>query len=681
MQLKKKVLATAVAMACSVMYAHATSITLEGDYIKIGTNAAGTLGSGGWADPGIQYDSTGTRTFNSAYDYLTPGSPFEGWTVKGLDSGSSALFSYTNNNTNVTSPSITGTNTNYSNILYNGTTFDNRAVWSGTNSNFDILNDVRFNNNQQFVDITTTLTLKVNVDTLYFGRFTDPDARAAAGDSSQTDNALGYGAIPNTNVVFSEALASRYALGLYTGQVGNVGVGISSSWSTDPVTYLNGTNNGNGDYTIGIGFVSSGLSIGDIVSFQYAYIFGPNAFAAGSTAVDSGAGGGTAGTVPGGGTLVDVGSASAPTTSTPTVVSTSTSNTVSTLDYINTSLPVITGSLAHHTPGESSGIQTIARQTTTTVTTPWITETNTTPVTTTTWSDGNVVTSTGTTVTTYTDYNNVASSVANDSFSGRIDQQQSLEKLSLGIDRDLNVNPFRKDMIVQGDKRMFITSGRINSSMSNYTADSNKFSIGGDKAINANWRIGAQYNRVGTDLTGSDSSTSENKNHVGVYSFYEFTNGAVLATNLGYARNSIRTDRTVENLFNNNYSISGKSIWVNNRLYTPEMYGFRPYVGHTLGRLDRDGYTEDGSIQSARMVDRFSKGYNYVEGGVRYDKQFANKIFVGAEAGIMSDSYRTAQGTIGYEINKDSTVAITASRQTNGDLGSNTIGLVAKIRF
>lgn len=676
MTLKKKLLATAVASACAIMTAQA-AITLEGNYIRIGTNDAGTLGSGGTTSPGILYDSTGTATFNTGYDYLTPGSPFEGWTVKGLDSSSASLFSYTNNNTNVFSPNITGTNTNYSNTLYNGTTFDNRAVWTGTNSNFDIVNDVRFNDNQQFVDITTTLTMKVNVPTLYFGRFTDPDARAAAGDSSQTTNSLGYSGIPNTNVVFSEALSSRYALGLYTGQVGNVGVGISSSWSTDPVTYLGGTNNGNGDYTIGIGFVTSGLSIGDIVNFQYAYIFGPNAFAAGNTAVISGAGGGTPGTVPGGGTLVDVGSAGG---GSPTITSNSVSNTVVTSSYIDTSLPVIIGSVAHHTPTEASGTQTIARQTTTTTTTPMITETNTTPVTTSTWSNGNVTTTTGATVTTYNNYNDVSSAVANDSFSGRIDQQEKLEKLSLGIDRDFNVNPFRKDMIVQDDKRMFVSSGRVNSSMSNYSADSNKFSIGGDKAITANWRIGAQYNRVGTDLKGSDSTTSEGKNHVGLYSFYEYQ-GMMFATNLGYARNSIKTDRTVENLFNNNYSTTGKNIWVNNRLYTPEMYGFRPYVGHTLGHWSRDGYTEDGSIQSARTVDRFGKNYNYVETGIRYDKTFSNKIFVGAEAGITSDSYRTAQGTVGYEVNKDSTVAISASRQENGDLSSNTLGLVAKIRF
>ena len=57
---------------------------------------------------------------------------------------------------------------------------------------------------------------------LYFGRYIDPDARAAAGDSSITNNSLGYSTIPTTNVVMSEALVSKYALGLYSA-ASNVG--------------------------------------------------------------------------------------------------------------------------------------------------------------------------------------------------------------------------------------------------------------------------------------------------------------------------------------------------------------------------------------------------------------------------------------------------------------------------
>ena len=321
MKLKRSLMALAIASLFNT--AEAANLILVGDYVKIGVNeATGTLGSGGNTPPGILYDSTGTGTFNAGYDYLTPGSPFEGWTLK-FDT--TTVY---NNNTGITG--LTGgVLTSYDGILHNGSTYDNRAVWTNTNhADFDISHDYRFNNNQQFVDISTAVTAKTTMTGIYFARFTDPDARAAAGDSSQTDNVVGYGAIPTTNVVFSEALASRYALGLYSADT-NVNAAVSSAWSTDPTVYYAGgtsygANYGSGDHTIGMGWYLESLAAGSTATFSYAYIFGPSAFGAASTAVADGAGGGTPGTVPGGGTLVDVGSATdaATSSSTPTVVST-----------------------------------------------------------------------------------------------------------------------------------------------------------------------------------------------------------------------------------------------------------------------------------------------------------------------------------------------------------------------
>ena len=110
--------ASALLMGSSAI---AAPLVLEGNYVKIGVNDAGTVGSGGNTSPGILYDSTGTATFNPSYDYLTPGSPFEGWTVKGIDTdGTTVLFNYTNNNTNVASPNITGTLVDYSGVSYRG---------------------------------------------------------------------------------------------------------------------------------------------------------------------------------------------------------------------------------------------------------------------------------------------------------------------------------------------------------------------------------------------------------------------------------------------------------------------------------------------------------------------------------------------------------------------------------
>lgn len=98
---------------------------LLGSYIKVGVNDKGTLGVGGNTSPGILYDGAGTGTFNSAYDYLTPGTPFEGFTVSG---NSGSAFSATNNNSSLGSAAISGTLTAYNGAAYNGTTYDHSGI-------------------------------------------------------------------------------------------------------------------------------------------------------------------------------------------------------------------------------------------------------------------------------------------------------------------------------------------------------------------------------------------------------------------------------------------------------------------------------------------------------------------------------------------------------------------------
>jgi hypothetical protein len=399
MSYASKALAAASALLVGAPAVFAGNVTLQGNCVKIGTSDRGTIGSMGNTSPGILYDSTCTGTFNPSYDYLTPGNPFEGWTIKGVDTdGTTVIFTNTNNN-NGSPVNVTGTNVDYSGVSYRGVTFDHRAVWSGSTTNYNVEHDVRFNSNQHFVDINTRLEFLINVPTLYFGRFTDPDARAAAGDSSATLNTRGYaGGIPVTNVVLSEALTSKYALGLFTGAT-NSNTGVSAAWTTDPVQYYNGvTSSAQGDHTIGLGFMFSGVNAGDIINIQYAYIFGPSAFAAGSTAVAGGAGGSTPSTF----TVVDAGSASAPTTpSAPTITGTSTTNTVtsSTSSSTRTETSYVTRTVnstdADGNPVVRTYVDTVV--TTIPVTT---TTTTTTPVTTTTYSDSSTTSSSGTPVVT-----------------------------------------------------------------------------------------------------------------------------------------------------------------------------------------------------------------------------------------------------------------------------------------
>lgn len=259
---------------------------LSGNYIKIGVNDKGTLGVGGSTSPGILYDGTGTGTFNSAYDYLTPGSPFEGFTITG---NSGSAFSATNNNASLGSAAISGTLTAYNGAAYNGTTYDNRAIWTGSYGGvITVTHDYHFNDSSQQLLVTTTITAQTNLTSLSFARFTDPDAVAATGDSSATNNFQGSGSVPTSDLVYAEALVSKYVIGLYSNDPTTHNSAVTN-WTTTTSSYLAGGSIGNGDNTIGMGFNLGALASGGSLVLNYAYIFGTDIAAA----IAANGGGGT----------------------------------------------------------------------------------------------------------------------------------------------------------------------------------------------------------------------------------------------------------------------------------------------------------------------------------------------------------------------------------------------------
>jgi hypothetical protein len=686
MKLKRIVAAMAVALLSTG--ALAQNAVLQNEYIKAGVNeTTGTLGSGGNTSPGLLYNNAGSSTWNTAYDYLTPGSPFEGFTVRIEDSAGTLINTYTNNN-NGNMANLTG--------AWVGTPSGASAVWAGANSQFALQHTYSLPSGQKYIDINTRIESYIAMPKLWFGRFIDPDAVAAAGDSSATDNVLGYGAISRNNVVFSEATVSRYALGLYSAQ-SNVRAGIAG-WSTDPKAYYaNGTAGygtytdntyGNGDDTIGLGFYMGGVSIGDIVNFRYAYIFGPSAFGAAESAVAGGAGGGTPGTVPGGGTLVDVGSAtdsasSGPSTPpAPTVTGTTTATiTVSDVTAVNTALPVITGSIAHHVATENKATQTIARETTTSVTTPMRRDVTTLVRTTSTWSDSTTTTSDSAASTATTYSNSVDTSIANDSFSGRIDQQSVLNTLNKGLDRSLDMTAFRADGIRTENGRMYINGGSAKSTGQNgYAATSRLYGVGVEVNVDKDWAVGAQFNRVNTTLNGVDSTTGQDKTHVGLFSVLDIE-GAKLVNNIGYAQNDIKSNRTIRGIdFNNSHSTTGSDLWTSARLYSPDLAGFRPFVGGAVGRQTVGGYTEAGSIQSYRVVAGENTSYRYGEGGLRYEAK-VDDFTAATELSATTDQFKTAAVSLSYDVNKHSVVAVSGQRQINPVVSTNLVNLTLMVRF
>jgi hypothetical protein len=672
----KKALVAASALLVGAPAALAGNVTLEGNCVKIGTSDRGTIGSIENTSPGILYDSTCTGTFNPSYDYLTPGSPFEGWTIKALNEDGSIIFENSNNNTSWGNNNpVLGTNVDYSGVSYRGSTYDHRAVWSGSTPNFNIEHDVRFNNNQEFVDINTRLEFLTNVYQLYFGRFIDPDAVAAPGDSSSTLNVRGYaGGVPETNIVLSEALASKYALGLFTGQIGNVNTGISAGWTMDPIDYYNGIDDGNGDYTIGIAFMFSNISAGDIINIQYAYIFGPSSYDAASGAVDGGAGGATSTSF----TVTDVGSASDPTTPEPTPEPTiSTSNIITSSTSQSTTLPVVNVTLTEHDASEDNGVQRIARHHTKTTTTPMVITTTTTPVTTVTDSDGNETITNGTSVDTYELWNDVTISHTYDSLFGRVDQLEVLDGINDGINGLLNHEP------TSGNQRLrvFENNRFVQSYNSDgYNADSKIFGGGFEFDVTEGWTVGFQYNNVNINLNGVDSRTQQKKDHFGIFSELR-GNTVTLNTNAAIANSNYKYKRTVEGVFNNAGETTGNEWWVSNRLYWHLNKSVKPFVGYTVWNNQRNAYTETGSIQSARSVAAFNQTSHVGEAGVKLETRFGGKkkdLFgVSVDGGYGTDS----SYSVGVSVDYKEMLFVEGSHSLNDGVTNNSVAAKVKFKF
>ena len=633
---------TALADTSSISTTATGMGVLENDYVKAGVNGtSGTLGSGGNTSPGLLYDSTGSGTFNTSYDYLTPGSPFDGFAIK-IDGTNSK----NNNNGNGPWTDADG--------LADG---DGTLTWAGTNSShsgWEIQNTYSLGATAEHIEIGTQITAGSNATTLSFGRFIDPDARAAAGDSSSTDNVLGYGVIPDTNVAFSEALSSRYALGLYSTD-SNVDAGITR-WTTDADSYTenavdgDGSKTNTGDNTIGLSWNWSSVSTGDILTASYAYIFGPSAFDAADAAITAGAGGG--GDTSSWGTLEDVGSATdaAEGTAEPTVVSTSTETITSSSEAVNTSLPVLTSAHTTHDSSVAEGVQTIDRETTTTVTTPMTITTTSFVRTTETMSDDTTVVTDGTaTVTTASRADDVVTVTDPGAFIGRMDQMNQM----------LALRPYSNVNIADG-----FSGGRVTHDMGNgYSAESNVFGLGFNHITDNAMMVGVGMNRISTTMTGEGSSASSNTTvlSLGASKHVEdkdvTVRGQVNAssTDLDYSR-SVGT-------FSALGSTTASDNW--GTLTVEKSTGtVRPFAGYTIGKRSHEAFAETGDVQIGLLDAGDNETYRYATLGINIDNGIVNASI----ARDFNDAQTMRMGLgLNHSITSNLDISGGINRTTSGD--------------
>jgi hypothetical protein len=247
-----------LAVACLVTgaSAFATPISIQNGYVLAGVSDYGTLGSNGTTSPGILFDKTGAGNYG-VNDFLTPGTPFEGFYVK-----SSAGFAGANN----TGSSSFGVSSPTALTATSGT-------WSGSSGAYGITNTYTLTtaSGRSEIAIHTVLTNTSGADIsgLQFLRTLDPDPDVNAFGSYYTTNA-----VVNSSTACGTGPSSGQTICIDTNSSIAHMAGVSSPWSTDPSDYLGGVNDGNGDYAIGLAFDIGNLAAGQSVSLDYSYAAG-----------------------------------------------------------------------------------------------------------------------------------------------------------------------------------------------------------------------------------------------------------------------------------------------------------------------------------------------------------------------------------------------------------------------
>ena len=267
---KCKVWISATCLGLFSLGAQALPLVLENGYIKVGVSDYGTLGSGGDTPPGILFDKTGNGQYG-INDFLTPGSPFEGFYLK------MGNTNYTSNNNFNANGFAQFSLTKLSLTAATATAVTNDGMLRLTNRY-----ELRNVGGQAIIAINTQLDnlAPAQLSGLSFLRTLDPDPDANQYGIYDTDNVK-----RSNNQVCATGRETGETICLSSFDALTHQSGISVDWSTDPEMYLAGINDGHGDNAIGLAFNIGDLAANGSVNFNYQYSLGATSEIAGGGTV------------------------------------------------------------------------------------------------------------------------------------------------------------------------------------------------------------------------------------------------------------------------------------------------------------------------------------------------------------------------------------------------------------
>lgn len=251
----------------------ASPVVLQNQYVKTSVSENGTFGNG-MDFPGMQFDETGTGTFDKKTDYLQPGRPYEFFSL--LVDGNY----YCNNNEKIRE-TCKQIDVKLTNITDNSLTVTAKIHGLQINQTYKIPKDRSY----IIVDVILQNISADNIVDIYYARGIDPDADNGRG-AADTINSRGYTFGRNkfnpTDVIYSVSKKTQHPLGIYTNsQVKHNTSLLKPNWRMDPSAIIQGLeeldgDSINGDQTINIAFWIDKLQPKEKHSFLFAYIFGEN---------------------------------------------------------------------------------------------------------------------------------------------------------------------------------------------------------------------------------------------------------------------------------------------------------------------------------------------------------------------------------------------------------------------
>ena len=262
------------AIALYATSASASGVTLTGDYLLVNVNELGTFGQGPpstGTPPAFVHDPTGTGSFNLSTDYISPGTPHDGFSLI------SDQFGFTQNDNTGFNGFGSGPVTTLLGADARG--FANAVSWTGSLAGFlTITNSYFFNPGDERVLIETSILALSELTNLAFARSVDPDS-----GTTTSINARGNATLSIDDFVGSESVANGRTLALVNindgGYAHTTQINGSCCSNINPLTVLSHTGSdqglsSTGDHGLNLAYDLGSLSSGSRATFQYAYAAG-----------------------------------------------------------------------------------------------------------------------------------------------------------------------------------------------------------------------------------------------------------------------------------------------------------------------------------------------------------------------------------------------------------------------